>query len=391
MQVEDANGETNVFGVTPSNVIQSTMDGEGNQCTAEYVEDLLSKVTFPDGTTESYMYDGNDQLKHFTTRSGDEIVYELDEAGRMVGKTTSTGESSHYLYDSRGFIIEAANNAGSITFSYNDDGSPSSVRYSNGRELHYEYDDQSRRIGLSDNDGYNISYSYSRKGELSEVKDNNQNGLVLLKIDYDKQGRVSQRTNANGCSTKFGYDQRGKKQNVLKTTCNSEVVISTEYHFDQRNRIRSMNTSTGGIWGYRYDAKSQLISWTDPEGSETKITYDKAQNRRVVSVDGEDTGYEVNELNQFLRYGSDVAFEYSSGGFLIRIIDRGNNIIERYSYNAEGKLVELTTPSESCRFVYDAMENLHQKICTDHTTTYLVDPFGFFGEEIVGEVRYFNK
>ena len=399
MTIENANGDQIIMGITPGGILSFVQDGEGNVCTTEFDEnDLLRNLTFPDGTIEKYEYDGNKQLKQFTNRAGDVFNFELDEKGNIVSKIFPDGDTTHYLYDNRGVLVEATNSIVKMLFSYNDDGTPSMVQYSNGRELHYRYDD-SRRIGLYDNQGYNVSYLYNKRGRLYQVKDNNKADTDLLTVEFDVQGRISRQIHANNCSTQIFYNKRGKRQEKLETSCytatGSKVMSTTEYTFDVRNRIKSRNSSYG-FWTYGYDAASQVTSWIDPNGTETQITYDKARNRRVLSKDGEDTFYDVNNLNQYQSYGADVDFSYDQNGHLVLIVDRDAATTKRFSYNFENKLEEIATPSEVCRFSYDALGNLYRKVCGNETVDYFVDPFGFSGANVIAEVsilsyQYINQ
>ena len=50
-------------------------------------------------------------------------------------------------------------------------------------------------------------------------------------------------------------------------------------------------------------------------------------------------------------------------------------------------MVFLCFMSFSCSYSYTAFGNLYQRNCTDSTlATYIIDPFGYFGDDIVAEV-----
>ena len=54
------------------------------------------------------------------------------------------------------------------------------------------------------------------------------------------------------------------------------------------------------------------------------------------------------------------------------------------------KTVDQTLNFCSCSYIYTALGSLYKKNCTDSTSvTYIVDPFGSFGNDIVAEVSRF--
>ncbi|XP_072028717.1 uncharacterized protein [Amphiura filiformis] len=389
LMVLDANGATNALGLQPNGDVNYIKDGEGNVRTAAYQNDLLINVTFPDGSKEEYFYDDNGSLTGFKTRNGDTLSYESDENGNIVKKEVPDEPPTYYLYDHRGFVVEATNGIGKILIDYTVSGLPFMVQYPNGRILTYEYDDQSRRTGLHDNMGYNITYVYDNNGQLVDVIDNSK-AIKVLEVDFDSLGRVSRRGTGNGCSTDYEYDARGKKIKSLKTSCldsgNSASILEVEYGFDSRNRVKEMN-STSGNWRYRYDATSQVTGWIDPRGKETSITYDNAKNRRVLSEGSTDTAYTVNNLTQYENFGNDIEFEHDMNGNLVEILDQAQGDVDRFVYSVDSQLVGIASSEEDCSLTYDALGNLYQKTCSGKTTTYLVDPFGYFGSDVLAELQ----
>ena len=384
LTIVDANGAVNSLGLQPNGDVNYIQDGAGNVRTASYERDLLANVTFADGSKEEYFYE-NGRLTSFKTRMGDVITYESDENGNVVKKDVPDKDTTYYLYDHRGFVVEATNGIGKIVIDYTESGLPLMVQYPSGRVLVYEYDETSRRTGLHDNIGYNVTYVYDDKGNLAHVIDSS-NSIQVLDVEFDSLGRVSRRGAGNGCSTAYEYDTRGKKVKSLTTTCSDTGdVLDVKYGFDSRNRINAMNSSSGN-WRYRYDAASQVTAWIDPTGKETQITYDNARNRRLLSEDNTDVAYTVNNLNQYETFGGDVQFQHDMNGNLVEVLNQAQGDAEKYMFGADSQLVGLTTSEHDCSFSYDALGNLYQKTCAGQTTTYLVDPFGYFGADVVAEV-----
>ena len=93
---------------------------------------------------------------------------------------------------------------------------------------------------------------------------------------------------------------------------------------------------------YSYDELYRLTSETITKGK-TKTTYtyayDSVSNRTLKNVDGVETTYVYNELNQLVSE-NDTTYEYDNAGNLVRVVGTGQTAI--YSYNSENKLIKAT-------------------------------------------------
>ena len=343
----------------------------------------LTEVIYPDLSTEKYEYDGNSTLSKSITRNGDIKKYYFDNSGNLIRKEVGKSEKT-FSYDEEGRMVSATNEVGTILFGYTSSGIPNYVQYPNNVSLQYTYDLKGRRSSLSYNGKYNISYRYDEVfGRLSEVFQNSDK--MLMQVTYDRYGRVSRRTLGNGMYTIFEYDSLAV--NLLKlTNYNSNDTVSSrfEYSYDSRGRRISMNT-TDGVWYYGYDSLSQLSFIKDPWGNVTRYTYDSRGNRLMAAKNNKRSYYSVNSLNQYISHG-DQTFSYDKNGNLINKYDpaRATQVFE---YDADNRLVSTKQGQKGCNYVYNALGNLFQKTCKDGTSTsFIVDPFGIWGGDVVGKV-----
>ncbi|MBQ6945895.1 MAG: hypothetical protein IJN43_16475 [Ruminococcus sp.] len=93
---------------------------------------------------------------------------------------------------------------------------------------------------------------------------------------------------------------------------------------------------------YTYDSLYRLTSETITEGDDVSTyayEYDSVSNRTLKNVDGNETVYSYNALNQLVS-DSDSTYEYDNAGNLVRVIGSGKTAL--YEYNAENKLVKAT-------------------------------------------------
>ncbi|XP_033106419.1 uncharacterized protein LOC117108507 [Anneissia japonica] len=383
----DPNGDETSIAFSPNGDILSITDGNGNIRTGAY-EDKETIITYPDMTTEKVTYDDNNYISTFKSRSDKITEFNYDDGGNLVYKKIHEEDPIYYQYNERGFVTQATNAVGTISIRYNDNGFPLSVTYPNGKELHYEYE-RNLRTRLYDNEGYDIKYVYDKFERLINIVDDGSR-MEILRLEYDELQRVTERKTGNNCSTIYNYsaiDNRLEGQYMLCPNTNGDqaLLVSESYEFDGRGRLKVLNT-THGTWRYGYDSASQLISWTDPTGKSTEIKYDNAGNRRILKVKEISNAYAVNNLNQYKSFGKYETWIHDLNGNLIEITP--DNLLadtERYTFNDENRLKFLSSSSQDCSLEYDALGNLYRSTCAGQTTQYLVDPFGYFGGEIISE------
>lgn len=93
---------------------------------------------------------------------------------------------------------------------------------------------------------------------------------------------------------------------------------------------------------YTYDELYRLTSETITEGEDVTVytyAYDSVSNRTLKNVNGVETTYVYNELNQLVSE-NDTTYEYDNAGNLVRVVGAGKTAI--YSYNSENKLIKAT-------------------------------------------------
>ena len=135
---------------------------------------------------------------------------------------------------------------------------------------------------------------------------------------------------------------------------------------------------------YTYDSLYRLTSETITKGK-TKTTYtyayDNVSNRTLKNVDGVETVYTYNELNQLVSE-NDITYEYDLNGNVVRMTSPTKSAL--YVYNAENQLIRATVQSGNNvsveEYKYDYAGNRVAKSSEGETTKYLLD--------INGELTY---
>lgn len=196
--------------------------------------------------------------------------------------------------------------------------------------------------------GLSLVYTYDRFYRLSEVVrvDPRGRGDILLKLEYSSRGMMTRRVLGNGAYSEYVLDPTNfKLSRMVNYFPNGSVSSYFEYDYDRKGRIIQLNT-TSGNWHYKYDAASQLIESTDPQGKIVRYTYDKRKNRVFVSQEpGNKTLYAANEVNQYTSAGS-YDIKYDMNGNMEERTNRDvRNDSIKFKFSAEDFLVEAETPN----------------------------------------------
>jgi RHS repeat-associated protein len=238
------------------------------------------------------------------------------------------------------------------------------------------YDAVSNLITTNDALSRQTKYQYDKLNRKTVVT-NPENKTVTT--NYDAVGNAIAVTDELGRTTSFTYDERNLQTGAIdpllnKTTTNYDAVgnvvsvvdpngNSTSYSYDGLGRKISDVDALGGITSYSYDAIGNLLSLTDPNNNKTSYTYDR--NYRMVT--------DTNQL------GKSRIYTYDAVGNQTSVVDRNNrkrlfgydklnrNTNEtwvdgsnssvrsfNYTYNKVGELTNVTDPSATYSYTYDA-------------------------------------
>ena len=135
---------------------------------------------------------------------------------------------------------------------------------------------------------------------------------------------------------------------------------------------------------YSYDSLYRLTSETITEGEKVTVytyAYDNVSNRILKTVNGEETVYTYNALNQLVSE-NDIVYEYDLNGNTVRMTSPSKSAL--YVYNAENRLIRATVQSGNNvsveEYEYDYAGNRIAKSSEGEYTKYLLD--------INGELTY---
>jgi RHS repeat-associated protein len=325
----------------------------------------------PDGGRSTLVlrfgYDIAGRLTEVVNSSSAAMVFEYDEADRIIAWMDRNGYRYEYYYDPQsGRVARAVGADGFLSASF-------------------DYDLPGRVTTLVDSLGRRSRYRYNERGHMVEVVDP-LGGSV--RTEQDAHSRLLARTDQLGRVTKIGWSPQG---DPVRVEYPDGSVTTAEY--DEQRRPLQVTTPTGGSWQYAYDECGNLISAMDPLGAVTRYTYDECGGLgSVTDPDGNVETYandrrglpmsitdQRGATTQVMRdaFGRAVAVRDPLGRTRTsewtvegrparRAMPDGSS--ESYLYDGEGNLLEHRDAAGfSTRFEYGAFDRIAARIDPDGT------------------------
>ena len=427
-----------------------TYDGHGNVLTH----------TDKDNNTTTYAYDSSGNRIQTTDPLNDVWTYAYDQVGNRISMTDPNNNLTQYQYDGLNRLIKTTDALnGTVSKNYDDEGNVTSVTDQNGHTAQYQYDNRSRlikmtdpllhsetytydadnnRLSMTDRDGHTTTYAYDTRDRLIRTTDalghststtydpvsnvsstTDANGHTTT-YQYDALNRRTQMTDALNEVTQYGYDMIGTSvcsQCTGPTLGSSKVTKQTDangkviyYTYDGLDRqvleIRKQGstafviTSSDAVTTYTYDAMSNRLTMTEPDGNTTTCTYDELNRLiKMVNAAGDTTvttydpvgnvhstttpnsNVTTNTYDQLNRLVQQVDSQalvqtttYDPVGNVLSQLD-GNGNGPSYAYDADNRIMTMTDAlGKATQYVYDPVGN--QLSVTDrngNVTSYTYD------------------
>ncbi|MEV5547723.1 putative T7SS-secreted protein [Streptomyces sp. NPDC052309] len=308
-----------------------TYDGEGNCLSRtdpaggvsrfEYTHfDLLAARTGPDGARYEFEHDAGLRLTRVTAPQGLTWTYEYDAAGRLVSETDFDDRTVTYRLDAAGQLVARSDQlGGTIAYEYDELGRM--VRKdAGGRVTSYLYDRAGRLVQASGPDG-ELVRRYDRRGLLkTELVDGR-----AMDLAYDAAGHRVRRVTPTGLVTTYAYDAAGRPERVRA----GEQEIS----FTHDEAGRELERVFGGFLALSsaWDEAGRLAAQHLTAGERTlnSRTYAYRADGHLTSVEDRLSGTRSFDLDPLGR----VTAVHAQGW------------TERYAYDASGNQTEASWPS----------------------------------------------
>ncbi|MCI0538665.1 MAG: DUF6531 domain-containing protein [Verrucomicrobiales bacterium] len=280
----------------------------------------LGRVTFADGSSQSYGY---------------------DPQGNPTTLTDRTGRQWSFAYNGRGQVLSVTNPLGGMfTYTYHPDGTLASRRDLETDPTRYEYDALRRLTNIVHPDSTSTGLGYDANNRLTSLRDARS---FTTRVAYDGNNRLTQVIDAAGQTTHFTYDAQDRLVSAadrlggrtgraydalshLSATTNRNGHIS-RFEYDPRQRLTALIDPGGQAWRSEYDDEHRLTAFANPLGQTNRI----ALNTLGVSVGVTDP------LGGTVRLGRDALQRITN---LVDQVSRTN----QFSYDNAGRLSHAAQP-----------------------------------------------
>ena len=342
----------------------------------------VASVTDADGVMTEYRYDADSRLVA-KTRAGvvvESFVY--DACGRLLERRAGTKLVGRYAYDAAGRVVRCVDAAwGTRSFSYDACGRVVKAVSGVGGTCFFDYDGAGRLLArrVATSEGFaTTSYAYDAVGNVVSVTD--PFGAVT-KYAYDGAHRCTEVMNPDGSRVSYAYDSAGEVANMHVAKPGEHLGrLACEWVRDRAGRCLTVKDYLAGEnlarLGAQRSAAATVATATTTVGSANASATTAAGRSSIGFSDGAEseadvhvqTTYVSDALGRLVRVDSapklgdevsDTAF-FAAGNRVSAAGDASAAEVFAstgawslaYSYDADGNVVQRTTPYGSTVYGY---------------------------------------
>lgn len=390
ISVTDRNGFTSTYTYDSLNRIKTMTDNNGNTVTTTYdaasnpiaVEDQNNnitnytydnlnrqkRVTYPDGKYIENTYDNKSNIITRRNTDGSILNFGYDTLNRIISKTLPDGQVFTYTYDSLGRVLTASNSAGTVTLTYDALSRISSETFG-GKTVNYSYNVSGRIQTTVYPNGTTVAKSYDTRNKLISITEDNG---MLVAYQYNAAGQLFSKKMANGITTNYQYDFANRLNNISTTGSSIQNSSFTYNNEQQKTSINRLNDPAASEQ-FTYDNNGRLTNYKrgiiggSPVVQNT-YSYDALGNRTTANLNGINTNYTSNNLNQLSNSNNgaqNINFTYDNNGNLTY----DGQFYK--SYDAEGRLLkDSSSPANVVSYQYDAFNRRVKKNLNGNVLNY---------------------
>ena len=356
--------------------------------TRSWTYDLHGNIltsTEENGNTTSFAYDSNGNLQQSTDALSEVTQYTYDIMGNRTSMTDANNHTTSYQYDSLYRPVQQTDALnGTRRYSYDGEGNRLTIIDENGHTTSYGYDLRRRMIKTTDALLKSTTYTYDANNNRLSMTDRNghttayssdvQNRLVrttdalghVSSSTYDGVGNKLSETDANGHTTSYLYDAVNRR-----TQSKDALIEVTQWGYDLTglpghpectgpalgsSKVTEHTDGNGKVIFYCYDGLDRLIIEIHKQGSSaytitpndavTYSTYDAYSNQLTLTEpDGNTTTYTYDALNRQITMvnaaGDTMAMTYDPAGNVHSTTTPNSNVTTN-TYDALNRLVQQT-------------------------------------------------
>jgi RHS repeat-associated protein len=349
--------------------------------------DRLQQMELPGAasqrTTIRYTYGDRDELESSVTRGvgrpgGPVVVLEdwsqhFDERGRPATRVQGAVTEERW-HDRDDCLVRIVDQRGNATL--------------------FTCDALRRPTQITDATGNRRLHTYDNTGDLIRVEEievgpgGAASGLYTSSLAYDERGRLRLVTDPLGNVTLAEYDDRDLLAAVV-----SPGGMRTEFAYDIEGQLTNSRGIAGGLTAehaWQRDAGGRVLTYTDPEGSQTRYEYELEDRWTAITTPGaprRERRFDVAGQLERERApsGAETRFFYGLDGSVDRIsYTPGPGMLAvpdlLYGRDGAGRVVELSQGTDSLELTYDALGRLTSETRAGATVSWSVDDAAGFAD-----------
>jgi len=347
----------------------------------------------------TYSYDAHGNVASMTDALGRTTTFVYDVVDNLTQITYPDGTTEHFAYDRNGnLLIRTVPTPADHTFAYNGGDLRTSYTTPLNKATTYSYDKSKHLTNITRPSGKRIEYTYvnGRLEKITTPEGVTEYGYLFA----NKAGSITKPSTGSGADERIEYTYDGT---LLTGIAQSGMLHQTiSYSYNNDFAVTSM-TYAGATQTYAYDNDGLLtqsgaytLTRDAQNGYATQLSDGTLTQNRIYNSYGELTRLEDNLFSYTLERnkngqivtktetleGVDTTYDYSYDemGRLIEV-KKDNQIVESYSYDANGNRESATVNSTSTTGSY----TLDDALTVYGDNTYRYDEDGYLIEKTAPE------
>jgi RHS repeat-associated protein len=302
---------------------------------------LVTGVSLPDGTGESFTYDANGRVVGHLDRAGGTRTYTYGSSDLVSSITSPVGGVEGFGYDAVGNLTNYTDPAGNLTTYATDSfGRLQQIQHPDGATITYSADGTDRPLSATDENGDTFTVVYDGNGNVQSATFPNASTWTYA---YDGLGRRTSATDPNSNTWQVNYGANGQADTFINPLGEQRNIA-----YDGNRNPTAYTDGLGHTTTYTYDVEGVPSSTTDPLGLTTTLKSDAmGRLERVKSPLGNTTRFEYDAMGRVERIVDPVNLPTDIvwgpfGATSIHLAASG--IGATYSYDGLGNLVQAVDP-----------------------------------------------
>jgi RHS repeat-associated protein len=373
----------NLVQVTRGGYICGTTYTAGNITTGMDYDMLGRKegMDDPDMGAWSYEYDAPGNLVSQTDAKEQTITFAYDDLNRLVVKDLPAGADVYYTYDEAGYGESVgrrtgmSDGSGTTAYYYDDErgrlsAESKTISAAGTFTTTFAYDAMDRVVSMTYPDGEVLTTTYNAQGLPATLTGGSQ---LLASASYNALGQAEVLTFGNGITTTYQYYPAETGNNRLwKLQVGGGDLLGLAYGYDPVGNVSQLtdtHTTIGGVLAFSYDSLDRLtgVSGAYP----AQYAYSALGNLELKAEDGITYTLEYSDANHVHAVskvnGVSQAYD-ANGNMILRVVD---GVTYSQTWDAENRLIQVISGTQTTQFVYDADGALVKKVVDGETTVYL--------------------